>query len=490
MLSRRLAHTAPLLGALCGCPAPERVVSTQAEPVGVRAEGLRPGGDTTVELGPRPAFVRPAANLDPSRKPDYYAGKALATQPWVRAPTTTDARDGLGPVYHARSCLACHVEGGRGQAANDDGSSPATLVRLSIPGVGPHGGPNPEPVYGAQLQPRSTALGHQLHSLEGADALDSTGVPPEADVRVRWTISEFSYPDGSNVELRSPSVDVSSLGYGPMKPSTQMGLRHTPSLVGMGLLEGIDVADLERLADPDDADADGISGRLNRVWDPESKVLRPGRFGLKANQPSLRVQVAAALSGDMGLSNPVFPAQPCTPRQARCLAAPDGDDADGFEVPESLLETIVFFTASIGVPRRRRPEDSVVLRGQSLFDEAGCESCHVARFTTMEDEAMPHLSSQEIWPYTDLLLHEMGPDLADGRKDFEARGDEWRTPPLWGAGLARAMHARVGFLHDGRARTIEEAIVWHGGEARASRDRFASLGLEDRRALIAFVRSL
>lgn len=456
----------------------------------LEAWGLRPGGEATVALGPSPSFLLPAANLEPQRKPDFYAGKALSTQPWIRAPATTDARDGLGPIYHARSCLACHVKGGRGQSAGDDGLAPATLVRLSLPGRGPHGGPVPEPVYGTQLQPKSTSLSHQLRGRAGADAYDDEGVPAEADVRIRWKARSFIYPDGSALELRAPELEVSSLGYGPMDPGVRMGLRHTPALAGMGLLAGVDAADIERLADPEDLDGDGVSGRVNRVWDPESASMKPGRFGLKANQPSLRVQVAAALNGDMGLSSPVFPEQPCSANQPRCLAAPDGNDADGFEVSEALLASMVDFVASIAVPKRRKPHDPMVLRGQALFDAVGCADCHVARYVTVRNHALPHLASQEIWPYTDLLLHDMGPELADDREDFEATGREWRTPPLWGAGLARAMHARVGFLHDGRARTIEEAVVWHDGEGRASRDRFAALELDDRRALVAFVRSL
>ena len=192
----------------------------------------------------------------------------------------------------------------------------------------------------------------------------------------------------------------------------------------------------------------------------------------------------------MGLSSPVFPEQPCTALQPRCLAAPTGNDANGFEVPEDLLSSMVFFTMSIGVPQRRRPDAPVVLRGQGLFDAVGCADCHTPHFVTRTDARFAHLSGQDIWPYSDLLLHDMGPGLADGREDFEASETEWRTPPLWGAGLARAIHARVGFLHDGRARTIEEAIVWHDGEARGSRVRFMALSAEDRRALASFVRSL
>lgn len=464
----------------------EKVDDPQARATAAR--GLRPGGDTTVSLGPSPSFVLPAANLDDVAKTAFYAGKALATQPWIRAPTLTDARDGLGPLYHARSCLACHVKGGRGQASESDGSAFATLVRLSRPGRGPHGEPVPDPIYGAQLQPQSTALSHQLRGHPGADEYE--GVPPEANVRISWSPRPFEYPDGSRLELRVAEVAFDRFGYGPLGSDTRSSLRHTPSLVGMGLLELIEQSDLDQLADPDDRDGDGISGRVNYVWDPETKTTRPGRFGLKANQPSVRVQVAGALAGDMGLSSPVFPQQPCTAQQTRCLAAPTGNDVDGFEVPESNLASMVFFTMSIGVPARRRAEDPLVLRGQALFETAGCADCHTPHQVTGTHERYPHLSEQDIWPYSDLLLHDMGPQLADGREDFLASGREWRTPPLWGAGLARAMHARVGFLHDGRARTIEEAIVWHDGEARVSRVRFTELAAQDRRALVAFVRSL
>ncbi len=441
-------------------------------------------------MGPSPSFVLPAANLDGAGKSAFYAGKALATQPWVRAPTLTDARDGLGPLYHARSCLACHVKGGRGPASDADGSSIATLVRLSRPGQGPHNEPVPDPVYGTQLQPQSTSLSHQLRGRAGAESYADQGVAIEADVHISWVRESFVYPDGSRIGLQAPKLGFSQWGYGPLGTDTRASLRHTPSLAGVGLLDLIAQADLDRLADPEDRDGDGISGRGNRVWDPETETMRPGRFGLKANQPSVRVQVAGALSGDMGLSSPVFPMQPCTSLQPRCLAAPTGNDADGFEVPESMLASMVFFTMSIGVPQRRAAEDPMVLRGQALFDAAGCDDCHTPRHVTAADERYPHLSEQDIWPYSDLLLHDMGPQLADGREDFLATGQEWRTPPLWGVGLARAMHAPVGLLHDGRARTIEEAIVWHDGEARASRARFAELAVEDRRAVVAFVRSL
>ncbi len=457
----------------------------------VDATGTRPGGDTTVRMGPSPSLVLPAANLDDDAKARFYAGKALANQPWVRAPTLTDARDGLGPIYNARSCLACHIEGGRGSASSgDDQPLFASLVRLSLPGRGPHGEPIPEPVYGGQLQPQSISLAHQLRGRPGTETYEDQGPRAEGTAFLRWTSTAFEYPDGQAVELRAPTLELRDLGYGPLHPDTRMGVRHTPSLTGMGLLEQVTQADIDRHADPEDRDGDGISGRVNMVWDPESQSPRPGRFGLKANQPSVRVQVAAAFVGDLGITSPVFPQQPCTTGQPRCLAAPNGNDADGHELSEELLQLVVFFTRSIGVPERRKPTHPAVVRGRGLFLDAGCGDCHTPHYVTGSDPSVPHLSNQDIWPYTDLLLHDMGDGLADGREDHLATGSEWRTPPLWGAGLARAMHRDVGFLHDGRARTIEEAILWHDGEARSSRDRFSVLPEDDRRSLVSFVRSL
>lgn len=439
---------------------------------------------------PTPSFALPAANLGPDRRPDFHAGKALARQPWVQAPSITDARDGLGPLYNARSCLACHVSGGRGLAPDADGPlSAATLVRLSVPGRDQHGGALPEPTYGSQLQPQSIALSHQLRATDqGAHA--PTSVAPEAQVTVVWKRRIHRYPDGREVSLRYPEISFEGLAYGELDPRARIGLRHTPSLAGLGLLALIDDRDIESQADPDDADGDGVSGRANQVWDPVERRVRLGRFGLKANQPGLRVQVAAAFHGDLGITTSVFPALPCAPGQRACARAPHGGAAGGPEVSDDLLALVVDFVASIGVPERRKPDHPLVQRGRTLFHRSGCASCHTPRYVTRVDPRHEHLSGQEIWPYTDLLLHDMGEELADGRPDYLATGSEWRTPPLWGVGLARAVREEVGFLHDGRARNAEEAVLWHGGEARASRRLFEGLAAGDRKALLAFLRSL
>ncbi len=455
------------------------------------AVAVRPGGDTTVAHEHQPTLVSPAANLDDEQKARFYAGKALATQPWVRAPTRTDARDGLGPLYNAHSCLTCHVKGGRGQTTKSE-SEPAvaTLVRVSLPGKDAHGGPIPDPIYGAQIQPRSTSLAHQLADRAGAEQYRGDGPVAEADTRIRWKVQPFTYPDGASIELRAPEVVLSNLGYGDIDPHARTGLRHAPSLAGVGLLELVSQADIDARVDPDDRDGDGISGRINVVWDPEVAAMRPGRFGLKANQPSVRVQVAAAFAGDMGISSALFPEQPCTSAQPRCNEEPTGNDAEGHEISAELLDLVVFFNMSMGVPERRKPDLPLVERGREVFGQIGCESCHAPHLRTGSDPRYPHLSDQDIAPFTDLLLHDMGEGLADGREDYEATGSEWRTAPLWAVGLAQNIDAEVGFLHDGRARTLEEAVLWHGGEAASSRDGFARLNVGDRRAVLAFLRSL
>lgn len=408
----------------------------------------------------------------------FRAGQALAEQPWVRAPSSTDARDGLGPLYNARRCTACHVQGGRGLSPDVDGPlSVATLVRLTSLGGAP------ETKYGPQLQPRSIDA---AYALGGSDVqLAAEGTPV-----VHWARSRVIYPDGHDIELRRPQIIFEHMAYGVLPTHVQVGLRHAPPLYGLGLIDAIPQAEIAMGADPDDANHDGISGRPNWVDDAVTGARRLGRFGLKANQPSLRQQVAGALSNDMGLTTSLFPHDTCTEVQAACKAAPSGASPEGVEVPDPLLNMIVAFNRDLAVPDRRKPGHSMVLAGQTHFQTLGCAGCHRPQWRTGDGKAPPHLSSQIIFPYTDLLLHDMGPELADGRPDGEATGSEWRTPPLWGVGLARAVHQDVGLMHDGRARTVQEAVVWHGGEAASSRSAFMALKQSERSELLAFVRSL
>lgn len=459
-------------------------------PAEIQSEAL-PGGSATVSYKPYPSFVRPAASLPEAARPDFYAGKALANQPWVKAPTVTDARDGLGPIYNARTCLACHVNGGRGLMPMD-GNSPlfSAFVRISLPGKDAVIGVVPEPVYGDQIQGQSVALFHQLRGqVAEDDPSRKTEVPPEAYVFVDWQSKSFLYPDGGKVSLRKPELRITELGYGKLHPDTLMSIRNAPAIHGAGLLELISQADIESNADAGDRDGDGISGRLNQVWDFEKKQAVPGRFGWKANRANLRIVTAAAFAGDVGISSPLF-GQPCTKAQALCLSTPDGNGEEGVELPSHLLDLVINFTRNIGVPKRRNFNDPQVKAGRQQFFSSGCADCHIPGFMTGKSDTLAHLSEQLIWPYTDLLLHDMGSDLSDGRPDYLATESEWRTPPLWGVGLSQQVNGSKHFLHDGRAQSVEEAILWHGGEAEKSRQYFVSLDHKNRQALIKFVESL
>jgi CxxC motif-containing protein (DUF1111 family) len=449
---------------------------------------LAPGGEATAVFRSA-TFLRPAPNLSAAKRPDFWAGKALAGQPWVRAPSITDARDGLGPLYDARTCFDCHVEGGRGRSPGPDGLLPvATVVRLGRAPSDERRAARPDATYGDQLQRQSISLAHQLRNVRTAEG--PSPVPAEGRATVRWLESPFVYPDGARVSLRRPVVELSRLGYGPLEAETQVGLRHAPPLFGAGLLDRVPKAAILAAADPDDADGDGISGRPNRVWDPESKATRVGRFGWKAGAPSLRVQVAAALRNDVGITSSPYPDESCTAAQSGCRAAPSGRGDQGVEIADRLLDSMTGFSAGIAVPQRRKPEHPMVRRGHTVFTEVGCDRCHRPSFETEVDPGAPHLSKQTIQPYSDLLLHDLGEALASGPPHFTATEREWRTAPLWGVGLARAVREDAGFLHDGRARTVEEAILWHGGEAAPVRERFVQRTAAERAALIAFVKSL
>lgn len=476
--------------ALCAC-------ATIAEPnnaIPARSisEAL-PGGEGSVKSRPFASFQLPAANLPESQRPLFHAGKALANQPWIKAPTVTDARDGLGPIYNARTCLGCHINGGRGSVPQSDNEAIFTaIVRLSVPGdKDAVRGSQPDPRYGDQLQGQSVALSHQLRGkIPRKNPVTNPEPPPEARIYLDWLEKTFTYTDGESVTLRSPMLRLEELGYGPVDPSALFSLRAAPAIAGMGLLEAIDQTTINALSDPKDSDADGISGRVNQVWDFEQGATVPGRFGWKANRSNLRITTASAFHGDLGISNPIFPGQPCTALQPRCQRTTNGNDANGFELPEHLLALTVGFVRNIGVPSSRQPTAQSEL-GRTHFFDAGCAACHQPSYITeVRSGDLAHLGGQTIWPYTNLLLHDMGPSLADERPDYDASGSEWRTPPLWGIGLSAKVNGIATLLHDGRARNVEEAILWHGGEGAKARMAFTAMDKRDREALIAFVESL
>lgn len=428
------------------------------------------GGDTTVFDVTREAFARAARNIGAEGREEFALGDHFFNRNWVTAPASAEGNDGLGPLFNAPSCSACHFKDGRGQPPEEGEEFTSILFRLSVPGAGPHGGPNPEPTYGGQLQNNSIL-----------------GLEPEAIPTVTWETFEVSFEDGETAELRRPVYSFAEHAAGDFAPGTMISPRVANHLVGLGLLAALDEATIVANADPEDADGDGISGRPNWVWDDQKRAVALGRFGWKAAQPTIAQQNAAAFVNDIGITNPLYREEACTPEQMSCLEAISGGDP---EVDDSKFERINFYMHTIAVPGRRNVDDPQVLRGRELFDEAGCSSCHVRTMTTGDLEGFPALSQQKIWAYTDLLLHDMGEDLADNRPDYEATGTEWRTAPLWGIGLVETVNRHEFLLHDGRARGFVEAILWHGGEAFSSREAFRTMPADDREAIVAYLRSL
>jgi CxxC motif-containing protein (DUF1111 family) len=306
---------------------------------------------------------------------------------------------------------------------------------------------------------------------------------------VRIDHREFpgSFADGERYTLLAPSYVFEQLMYGPLARGTTFSPRVAPSVFGSGLLEVVPEAQILERSDPDDADRDGISGRPNRVWDIVTNRVALGRFGWKANQPGIAHQTAAAFSAEIGMSSALHPDQNCTPVETVCRAAPDGGAP---ELSDEIFSHIVNYQRMLAVPVRRNLDSGEVRRGARVFVESGCAACHRPTLSTGDVPDEPWLSHQKIHPYTDLLLHDMGPQLADGRPDFEASGSEWRTPPLWGIGLQQAVNGHTRLLHDGRARDVSESILWHAGEAERAREAYRNLSKVDRTALLAFLDSL
>jgi CxxC motif-containing protein (DUF1111 family) len=424
------------------------------------------GGDTTIFDATQNAFSLPARNLSDLERERFAVGNSFFNKNWVTAPASTAARDGLGPTFNARSCSACHLRDGRGRPPSAPGEPLLGLLfRLSLPGA------DADPTYGDQLQPY---------------AID--GVPAEGDVQITYTERPGVFADGQPYSRRVPTYTLTAPAFGPFHPDLLISPRVAPAMIGLGLLAAIPEADLLARADPDDLDGDGVSGRPNYAWEIEPGRLALGRFGWKASQTSVLQQVAGAFIGDIGVTSRLFPHNNCPAPQQACAAAPHGGEP---ELSDALLAEVTFYSAALAVPARRGVDDPQVLRGKAQFHALGCAACHVPTWRTAPDGAgHPALADQQIWPYTDLLLHDMGPELADHRPDLEATGAEWRTPPLWGIGLLEIVSGHTDLLHDGRARDLNEAILWHGGEAQAARDAFIAASAAERDDLLTFLRSL
>jgi len=449
-------------------------------------ERMQAGAGTTTRKVSRDSFSHFLANLSNKGERDFKIGNGLFRKVWVSSPSSTRASDGLGPLFNARSCQHCHLKDGRGHPpAGPDESAVSMFLRLSIP---PETDAQrkrmaegrllrvPEPTYGGQLQDIAVP-----------------GLAAEGRMRIAYTDVEVTLNGGETVTLRKPKYSISDLGYGPLHPRTLISPRIAPQMIGLGLIAAIHPDDIRANADPDDSDGDGISGRVSLVPGPDG-VPVIGRFGWKASAPTIRAQSAGAFSGDIGISTPDAkePWGDCTARQPACRDRPHGNQKrlGDTEAPDPVLELVAFYSSNLAVPARRDVGEKDVLAGKKLFYEAGCATCHRPKYVTRRDTLQKEHRFQLIWPYTDLMLHDMGDGLADGRPVGNASGREWRTAPLWGIGLTEIVSGHTYFLHDGRARNLLEAILWHGGEAAAARERVVAMTPDDRANLLRFLNSL
>ena len=462
------------------------VAAALALAVPASADDMRPGGAATSD---RPlnaaAFSHPSATMRFERQLDFKVGDGIFRKLWVPAPSSTMSSDGLGPLYNARSCQSCHVRDGRGQPPARQEPAVSLVLRLSIPPQsaadrqalsGFRRGVTPEPVYGTQLQ-----------------TFSASGLLAEGHPTIRYTDQVVTLADGETVRLRRPQYDAAGLNYGSLHPQTMLSPRVAPPMIGLGLLEMIPEADILRRADPKDSDGDGIAGIANQAFSRAEGRVMPGRFGWKAGMPTIADQVADAFATDLGLSTALVQVShgDCTPAQRNCLAMAVGDDTvEAVEVPRKMLDLVVFYARHLAVPARRQPAEPAVQRGKALFTAAGCGGCHVPSFITGVAADRPELSGLTIYPYSDLLLHDMGEGLADSRPEGLASGRHWRTPPLWGLGMTKTVSGHELLLHDGRARGVLEAILWHDGEAAVAKNRVMRMTRAERADLLAFINSL
>ncbi len=429
------------------------------------------GGEGTRPLTNEDAFSFQTPNSPKRHQRPFSFGNRLFNTNWVEAPGSVKAFDGLGPMFNRVSCSGCHTKDGRGRPPeNNQGPMDSMLLRISIPGKSANGGVMPHPAYGDQISERAI-----LH------------VEPEGRAEISYTERPGAYGDGERFSLRQPHHAISDLKYGDLGKDIVISPRVAPAMIGLGLLQEVPDETLLALADPDDTDGDGISGRPNEVWNSLAGKKSLGRFGWKANQPNLRQQNAGAAAGDIGIATSMADGQNCTAAQADCVKAINGGSP---EISDEFLDKLTLYTMTIAVPAQRNARNPTIRQGEELFRAMGCASCHMPTLQTKSVEHFPELANQTFHPFTDLLLHDMGEGLADNRPDFEATGREWRTPPLWGLGLIPVVNKHGLLLHDGRARGAAEAILWHGGEAEKSREAFRNAAKPERDALIAFLNSL
>ena len=443
---------------LAGAVAAGRSIEPDAALVDARS-----GGDATVSDSTREAFTQHVKDLTPDQLLAFAFGNRIFSTPWVEAPASVEQFDGLGPFYSARACSGCHVRDGRGRPpAGPADSARAIVVKLGAA----HAQGRPDPRYGSQFSERA-----------------ARGLPAEGSLAVQW--EDVRDTTGSGAALRRPRLSIVNTAYGPLDRDTRESMRIAPVAFGTGLLEAVPDSLLEALADSSDRDGDGVRGRVHWVRDAAGS-RRAGRLGWKATQVTVAGQVTTALVGDIGITSPQQPREEITDAESAAHRVPSGGDP---EIDGQRLSSLIDYCRLLAVPGRRSVRDPAVVRGGRTFADIGCASCHRPALVTGASD-IAALSHQVIHPYSDLLLHDLGPALDDGMPEGDARSSEWRTAPLWGIGLAERVGGSRYLLHDGRARSIEEAILWHGGEAERSRRAFVGLSKEARMSLVAFIGSL
>jgi CxxC motif-containing protein (DUF1111 family) len=440
------------------------------------------GGDmTTFHSGYAP-FEQPPENLPWQYQAMFEEGDGLFEMPFLPGdgnkasdlkivPGEGMRRVGVGPLFNAESCEGCHFRDGRVETPYVTGQPMIGMfLRLSVPD-GNGGWKDPDGYHG------------QLHDKAVG------GAKPEGIGLIFWEEVPGAFPDGEAYSLRKPRFVIDQLAHGPLPADVVIEARSAPPVHGGGLLEAIAERDILALAEKQKNDADGVSGKPNWVTDPETGKRVLGRFSLKANEPSLRAQAAGAAFNDMGVTSPLHRVENCLPHQTDCSKAPHGGTPQEPEMSEQFLRSLTVYLQLLAVPARRDLDDPAVQRGELMFQKARCNACHVETLKTGDSHPIPRLRNQAIRPYSDLLLHDMGPGLS-GRPDGEATHQEWRTPPLWGIGLTERSNRHTMFLHDQRARGFQEAILWHGGEAEPAKQRFMAMRQVERQALIRFLESL
>lgn len=527
-LSLAIAVTSSLL--FSGCNSSNSDVTPEETPQVFYTHVSQLGGDATAvdASDSGHGFSTPMPNLAAEELNKHLAGDAHFETAFTTAPNNEHPElDGLGPVFNNQDCNSCHQRDGRsstvtlplGQDRILLGSEAGIFLRMSIDD-GLCADPSIDNNYcqNVGVEGFGTQLFHR-GVLKARQDWQENPFVGQANVYLSYEYSTVDFGDGSSVELKKPvftidkPYDVSTenrLNSAILQENVRYSPRNGMPIFGLGLLELISENDILALADENDADGDGISGRPNWVFDPvKAKHDDPipvslGRFGWKASTPSVRVQSLGALRGDMGVTNPLFPNESIvnTPLHENYLARTGFvdtgvDDQGNPEASQEFSDEVVFYAETLAVPARRDIDNESVIAGAQLFTKVNCTGCHQPDFTTASGElllgglsAPQALKGQHIYPFTDMLLHDMGEGLSDNRRDFTASGREWKTRSLWGIGLTKTVNPAAGFLHDGRASTIEEAILWHGGEAEQSKNDYMALNKVERQSLIDFVMSL